>query len=251
MSLTRQCLSLFCLHSSGNKVHRRNTIPVQHKRRCIDGETEEHTSRECHEEGLRDHVECMKLALDQARIAQRKGEVPVGAILVGPDGHVLSQGHNTTEQDGDPTAHAEMCCIRHASSMSGGWRLLDCTLYVTLEPCPMCAGAILQSRVGTLVYGARNTLLGADGSWVHMFPCDDSHGENSIMSPKYHSDKSDAPVEDANQFRRSNTPLPPKSMIPHRPHPFHPDIRVIRGVMADECSEIMKDFFRQRRRQPE
>lgn len=244
VSLTRQCLSLFCLHLPGNKIHPRNTIPLHHRRRCLHGETEGHVSRESHEEGLRSHVECMKLALDQARIAQRKGEVPVGAVLVGPDGHVLSQGHNTTEQDGDPTSHAEMCCIRHASSMSGGWRLLDCTLYVTLEPCPMCAGAILQSRVGTLVYGARNTLLGADGSWVHMFSCDNSHGEDSIM-------ESDAPVEDANQFGRPGTPLPPKSMMPYRPHPFHPDIRVIRGVMADECSEIMKDFFRQRRRQPE
>jgi tRNA(adenine34) deaminase len=70
------------------------------------------------------------------------------------------------EAQADPTAHAEMLCIRSAAAKLGGWRLLDATLYVTLEPCPMCAGAILQARIGQLVWGARNSLLGADGSWI-------------------------------------------------------------------------------------
>jgi tRNA(Arg) A34 adenosine deaminase TadA len=119
--------------------------------------------------------EYMKMAIEQATLAWDEGEVPVGAVLVAPTGEVISKGYNRTERDGDPTSHAEMNCIRKACSMSGGWRLLDCTLYVTLEPCPMCAGAILQSRVGTLVYGAPNTLLGANGSWIDMFRGSNPH----------------------------------------------------------------------------
>ena len=101
----------------------------------------------------------MQLALQQARKAAEQHEVPVGAVLV-LDGIVLAATHNETETTGNPVAHAEMLCIQQAASKLAGWRLLQCTLYVTLEPCPMCAGALLQSRVGTLVYGARNTLLG-------------------------------------------------------------------------------------------
>lgn len=185
------------------------------------------------------HEFYMNLALDQARIAYKEGEVPVGAVLVGPDGNVLSQGYNRTEQDNDPTAHAEMACIRHATStMANSWRLLACTLYVTLEPCPMCAGAILQSRVGTLVYGARNTLLGADGSWIQMFPCESSTCEHeaNINNHRYVPDK------------QMQVSIPQDSKQQPR-HPFHPNIRIIRGVMSDQCSGIMQDFFKQRRNQ--
>ena len=107
----------------------------------------------------------MTAALDQAHLAAQQQEVPVGAVLV-LNGQVVATAYNQTEQTGNPTAHAEMLCIQQAALKLGGWRLLDCTLYVTLEPCPMCAGALLQSRVGTVVYGARNTLLGDLQVWL-------------------------------------------------------------------------------------
>ena len=87
------------------------------------------------------------------------GEVPVGAVVV-LDGQVIARTHNAVEATSQPTAHAEMLCIQAAASLTGRWRLLEATLYVTLEPCPMCAGAALQARLGTLVFGAPNPLLG-------------------------------------------------------------------------------------------
>lgn len=101
----------------------------------------------------------MQVALQAARDAAQQGEVPVGCVMV-LDGKVIAAAHNQTEQTGNPVAHAEMLCIQQAALKLGGWRLLQCTMYITLEPCPMCAGALLQSRVGTVVYGGRNTLLG-------------------------------------------------------------------------------------------
>ena len=101
----------------------------------------------------------MAEALQQAQLAAQQQEVPIGAILVF-NKQVIARAHNLTEQTKNPTAHAEMLCIQQAAGAVGGWRLLESTLYVTLEPCPMCAGALLQSRVGTVVYGAKNTLLG-------------------------------------------------------------------------------------------
>lgn len=104
-------------------------------------------------------LDYMAEALQQAQIAAEQQEVPVGAVMV-CGGQVISKAHNQVEQTGNPTAHAEMLCIQQSAGILGRWRLLESTLYVTLEPCPMCAGALLQSRVGTVVYGARNTLLG-------------------------------------------------------------------------------------------
>lgn len=101
----------------------------------------------------------MAEALQQAQLAAEQQEVPVGAVMV-CGGQVICKAHNQVEQTGNPTAHAEMLCIQQSAGILGRWRLLESTLYVTLEPCPMCAGALLQSRVGTVVYGARNTLLG-------------------------------------------------------------------------------------------
>jgi pyrimidine deaminase RibD-like protein len=86
----------------------------------------------------------MRLALEQAALACAADEVPVGAVLVSAAGEVLAAAHNQTEASSDPTAHAELLCVRQAATSLGGWRLLDATLYVTLEPCPMCAGALLQ-----------------------------------------------------------------------------------------------------------
>ncbi|MFP5360013.1 MAG: nucleoside deaminase, partial [Actinomycetes bacterium] len=103
-------------------------------------------------------------ALAQARLAGESGDVPVGALVVGPTGEVLGIGRNLREEQGDPTAHAEVVAIRAAASSLGTWRLDGCTLVVTLEPCLMCAGALLQARIPRLVLGAWDAKAGATGS---------------------------------------------------------------------------------------
>ncbi|AXG82653.1 tRNA adenosine(34) deaminase TadA [Streptomyces paludis] len=106
----------------------------------------------------------MRLALDQAARAGRAGDVPVGAVVLSPDGTVLASGHNEREATGDPTAHAEVLALRRAAARLGAWRLTGCTLVVTLEPCTMCAGAIVQSRIDRVVFGALDEKAGAAGS---------------------------------------------------------------------------------------
>ncbi|MFG2498210.1 tRNA adenosine(34) deaminase TadA [Streptomyces sp. NPDC048441] len=107
----------------------------------------------------------MRLALAEAELAVQGGDVPVGAVVLSPDGTtVLAAGHNEREATGDPTAHAEVLAVRRAAAALGEWRLTGCTLVVTLEPCTMCAGALVQSRVDRVVYGARDEKAGAAGS---------------------------------------------------------------------------------------
>ncbi|MBD9732646.1 nucleoside deaminase [Streptomyces sp. H28] len=143
----------------------------------------------------------MRLALDEAGRAVRGGDVPVGAVLLGPDGStVLATAHNEREAAGDPTAHAEVLALRRAAARLGVWRLTGCTLVVTLEPCTMCGGAVQQSRVDRVVYGARDEKAGAVGS-----------------------------LWDVVRDRRLN----------HRPE-------VIEGVLAEECSLLLTEFFRNR-----
>ncbi|AGP56686.1 tRNA adenosine(34) deaminase TadA [Streptomyces rapamycinicus] len=108
--------------------------------------------------------EPMRLALEEAVRAPETGDVPVGAVVLGPDGAVLGRGRNEREAHGDPTAHAEVLALRAAAQHLGGWRLTGCTLVVTLEPCTMCAGAIVLSRLDRLVYGAVDEKAGAVGS---------------------------------------------------------------------------------------
>lgn len=105
----------------------------------------------------------MRLALAEARLAAAEGEVPVGAVLVRGD-KVLAQAHNRVEQCADPMAHAELLCLRAAAAAEGGWRFSDCTLYVTLEPCAMCAGALVNARLGRVVFGAFEPRTGCCGS---------------------------------------------------------------------------------------
>ena len=112
----------------------------------------------------------MRLALEEARLALAEGEVPVGAVLV-REGQVLARCHNRREQSGDPTAHAELLCLREGAAALGDWRLRGCTLYVTLEPCPMCAGAMVMSRLGNCVFGAADPEKGCCGS-VYDLPGD-------------------------------------------------------------------------------
>ncbi|HEV3458488.1 MAG TPA: tRNA adenosine(34) deaminase TadA [Thermoanaerobaculia bacterium] len=105
----------------------------------------------------------MKQALAEARRAADLGEVPIGAVVV-RDGEVVGRGHNRREVDGDPLAHAELLALREAALRVGGWRLSGCTMVVTLEPCPMCAGALVASRIDRLVYGAADPKAGYCGS---------------------------------------------------------------------------------------
>jgi tRNA(adenine34) deaminase len=105
--------------------------------------------------------DAMELALVEADLAARHGDVPVGAVILDADGNVLASGHNRRELDGDATAHAEVVAIRNASRALGHWRLLGCTLVCTLEPCVMCAGALVNARVERLVYGADDPKAGA------------------------------------------------------------------------------------------
>jgi len=110
-----------------------------------------------------DDTAAMQLALAQAAAAEAHDDVPIGAVVV-RDGIVIAARHNERELTGDPTAHAEVLAIRDASRVVGHWRLDECTLYVTLEPCTMCAGALVNARIGRVVYGATDPKAGASGS---------------------------------------------------------------------------------------
>ena len=106
------------------------------------------------------HQRWMKIAIELATTAGDAGEVPVGAIVISPNGEIISTGENRRERDRDPTAHAEIVAIRSAGKYLDNWHLNQCTIYVTLEPCPMCAGAIVAARLGLLVYGANDVKTG-------------------------------------------------------------------------------------------
>lgn len=143
----------------------------------------------------------MREALDEAQKALLHGDVPVGAVILDAAGVVLARAHNNREGSGDPTAHAEVLAIRQAASVTGSWRLEGCTLVVTLEPCTMCAGAIVLSRLDRVVYGAIDLKAGAAGS-----------------------------LWDVLRDRRLN----------HRPE-------VLPGVLEQECGDVLKAFFEDRR----
>jgi len=143
----------------------------------------------------------MRRALQEAAFAGEAGEVPVGAVVV-RGGELLAAGHNLTHTVQDPSAHAEMVAIRRAAEAIGHWRLLDCTLYVTLEPCAMCAGAIVLARLPRLVFGTHDPKAGMCGS-----------------------------LEDLVRDARLN----------HR-------VELTSGVLAEEAGELLREFFRQRRR---
>ena len=107
------------------------------------------------------HYRWMSRAIALAEAAGEAGEVPVGAVIVGAAGEILAEAENRRQREGDPTAHAEVLALRQAGRSIGTWQLQTCTLYVTLEPCPMCSGAIVQARLGLLVYGADDPKTGA------------------------------------------------------------------------------------------
>jgi tRNA(adenine34) deaminase len=150
---------------------------------------------------LDDDAACMQLALEQAQIALSAGEVPVGAVVV-KDGQLLGSGYNRNLGDLDPTAHAEVVALRQAAALLGNHRLTGCTLICTIEPCAMCAGAMVHARIFRLVYGAADPKAGAAGSVLDI----------------------------------TNNPR-----LNHR-------IEVVPGVLAEQCSELLKSFFAERRR---
>lgn len=118
--------------------------------------------------------ELMERALELARLAQAEGEIPVGAVIA-QDGEIVAEGRNTREQAHSALGHAEIQAIDRACRRLGRWRLNDCEIYVTLEPCPMCAGAILNARLGRLIYGAFDNKMGACGGKVNLFKCGFNH----------------------------------------------------------------------------
>ena len=115
------------------------------------------------------HEDYMSIAVDLARISASEGEVPVGCVVVAPNGDIIGTGRNRREMNHDATAHAEIEAIRHACAFLGTWRLDECSLYVTLEPCPMCAGAIINSRIPRVFYGSKEEHSGSCGSVINLF----------------------------------------------------------------------------------
>ncbi|MCL2226035.1 MAG: nucleoside deaminase [Oscillospiraceae bacterium] len=147
-----------------------------------------------------EHEEYMQLALDMAREAESDGEAPVGCVIVDSAGTVIGRGRNRRERERTATAHAELEAIHDACKTLSDWRLRGCALYVTLEPCPMCAGAIIMARIDKLFYGARDELTGSCGSVVNLFM-----------------------------------------------EPYGQSTQVTGGILADECSLIITEFFRKLR----
>ena len=144
----------------------------------------------------------MREALTEARAAMAMGEVPIGAVIVHePTGRIIGRGHNRREADNDPTAHAEIVALRQAAREMGTWRLNDCVMAVTLEPCPMCAGALVNARLGRLIYGCADPKAGAVRTLYRL--CEDDRLNHRVL------------VED--------------------------------GVLAEECAELLRDFFRAQR----
>lgn len=143
----------------------------------------------------------MGLALNEAEAAFDEGEVPVGAVLV-KNNEVIASTHNRKEEHNDPTSHAELNIIREGALKRGDWRLMDATLYVTKEPCVMCAGAMINARLGRLVYGCRDERFGAVTSRLQL-------------------------VNDPG---------------------LNHEVRVLAGVLEEKCAEILKRFFKQKRK---
>jgi len=143
----------------------------------------------------------MDIALSLAAEAFDAGEVPVGCVIVGADGEVLGKGRNRREETHDASAHAEMEAIRSACEAIGDWRLSDCALFVTLEPCPMCAGAIISSRIPTVVFGAKDALTGSCGSVINLFS--ERYGHKAAIYGGVRAEESAAVLRSFFEVKRS------------------------------------------------
>ena len=142
----------------------------------------------------------MRAAIEAAKVALDSGDVPIGAVIV-YEGRIVAKGYNQREQLGDPTAHAEMIALTQAAAAVGNWRLHGCRMYVTLEPCAMCAGALVLSRMDKLIFGCKDPKTGACGSVYNI-------------------------VQDGR---------------------LNHELEVSSGLLAEECSQLLQDFFKQRR----
>lgn len=143
----------------------------------------------------------MRRALELARRAAEAGEVPVGCVITDGDGNIIGEGRNRCEENSDATAHAEMEAIKAASSALGDWRLEGCTLYVTLEPCPMCTGAIISARIPTVVFGARDEQTGSCGSVIDLFS--ERYGHKAAVYPGVRADECASLLSDFFKNKRS------------------------------------------------
>lgn len=147
------------------------------------------------------HEDAMRIALEEAKLAAAKGDVPVGAVVL-RNGEVIARRHNEREASNDPTAHAEVLALRDASALLNSWRLSDCTLVVTLEPCVMCAGATQSARIGRLVYGAANFEAGATASLYNVMS-DPRLGHNPPVEHGVLADESAALLKEFFASKRS------------------------------------------------
>lgn len=147
------------------------------------------------------HEEAMRIALEEARVAAAHGDVPVGAVIL-HNGEVIARRHNEREASNDPTAHAEVLALRDASKLLDSWRLSECTLVVTLEPCVMCAGATQSARIGRLVYGAANFEAGATASLYNVMS-DPRLGHNPPVEHGVLADESAALLKEFFASKRS------------------------------------------------
>ena len=147
-----------------------------------------------------DREEYMSYAMELAREAYNNEEVPVGCIITDKSGNIIGRGRNRREENSDATAHAEIEAIREACSNLGDWRLDDCSMFVTLEPCPMCTGAIINSRIPTVVFGARDAVTGSCGSVIDLFS--ESYGHRPAVFPGVLQDESAALLKDFFKSKR-------------------------------------------------
>ena len=147
-----------------------------------------------------DRVYFMSLAMELAKEAAENDEVPVGCIICDADGNIIGRGRNRREEMHDATAHAEVEAIREACAHIGDWRLENCTMYVSLEPCPMCTGAIINSRIPTLVFGARDEVTGSCGSVIDLF-CE-RYGHSPAVYPGVLKEESATLLKDFFKKRR-------------------------------------------------
>ena len=147
-----------------------------------------------------DREEYMAQALELAREAAQMGEVPVGCIICDKAGNIIGRGRNRREENSDATAHAEIEAIKEAGAALGDWRLEDCSIFVTLEPCPMCTGAIINARIPTLVFGARDAVTGSCGSVIDLFS--ERYGHSPAVYPGVLKDESAALLKDFFKSKR-------------------------------------------------
>lgn len=170
----------------------------------LDGFRESHANSKAEKVAAREEenkTKFMNMAYKEAEKAYEEGDVPIGCVIVNEDGKVIGRAYNRRNKDGSTTSHAEILAIQQACKKMGDWRLEDCDMYVTLEPCPMCAGAILQARMRKVYIGAMNSKAGCVGSVINLLQMDG----------------------------------------------FNHSVEVERGVLGDECSSIIRDFFEELR----